>query len=153
MVWSTPHSIGTSRSAPRALERIQMSADERVTKPATERGKPRVQRLKPNAGGLWGVMFMAVDTAAPITAMVGNVPVAIGSGNGANAPARYLMATIVLSLFALGYSAIAKHITSTGAFYGYISHGLGRVVGMAAGALTTLAYVVFEAALDRKSVV
>src|SRR3546814_18886824 len=42
---------------------------------------------------------------------------------------------------------MAKHITSTGAFYGYISHGLGRVVGMAAGALTTLAYVVFEAAL------
>src|SRR3546814_20995644 len=42
---------------------------------------------------------------------------------------------------------MAKHITSTGAFYGYRSHGLGRVVGMAAGALTTLAYVVFEAAL------
>ncbi|NYG57132.1 amino acid transporter [Nocardioides daedukensis] len=124
-----------------------MSADERVTKPATERGKPRVQRLKPNAVGLWGVMFMAVATAAPITAMVGNVPIAIGSGNGANAPAGYLVATIVLSLFALGYSAMAKHITSTGAFYGYISHGLGRVVGMAAGALTTLAYVVFEAAL------
>src|SRR3546814_6625754 len=92
-------------------------------------------------------MFMAVATAAPITAMVGNVPIAIGSGNGANAPAGYLVATIVLSLFALGYSAMAKHITSTGAFYGYISHGLGRVVGMAAGALTTLAYVVFEAAL------
>lgn len=124
-----------------------MSADERVISPAVEPQKPRVQRLKPNAVGLWGVMFMAVATAAPITAMVGNVPIAIGYGNGANAPAGYLVATIVLSLFALGYSAMAKHITSTGAFYGYISHGLGRVVGMAAGALTTLAYVVFEAAL------
>lgn len=106
-----------------------------------------MQRLKPNAVGLAGVMFMAVATAAPITAMVGNVPIAIGFGNGANAPAGYLVATIVLGLFALGYSAMAKHITSTGAFYGYISHGLGRVVGMGAGALTTLAYVVFEASL------
>ena len=106
-----------------------------------------VQRLRPNAVGLVGVIFMAVATAAPITAMVGNVPIAVGFGNGAYAPAGYLVATVVLSLFALGYSAMAKHITATGAFYGFISFGLGRVVGMAAGALTTLAYVVFEASL------
>lgn len=106
-----------------------------------------IQRLKPNAIGISGVLFMAVATAAPITAMVGNVPIAIGFGNGANAPAGYLVATIVLGLFALGYSAMAKHITSTGAFYGFVSHGLGRVIGMGAGALTTLAYVVFEASL------
>lgn len=108
---------------------------------------PEVQRLRRGAVGLFGVMFMAVATAAPITAMVGNVPIAIGFGNGVAAPAGYAVATIVLALFALGYSAMAKHITATGAFYGYISHGLGRVVGMGAGALTTLAYVVFEAAL------
>jgi amino acid transporter len=106
-----------------------------------------VQRLRPNAVGLVGVIFMAVATAAPITAMVGNVPIAVGFGNGIYAPAGYLVATIVLSLFALGYSAMAKNITATGAFYGFISYGLGRVVGMAAGALTTLAYVVFEASL------
>lgn len=108
---------------------------------------PEVQRLRKGAVGLFGVMFMAVATAAPITAMVGNAPIAIGFGNGAYAPAGYAVATIVLTLFALGYSAMAKHITATGAFYGFISHGLGRVVGMGAGALTTLAYVVFEASL------
>jgi amino acid transporter len=106
-----------------------------------------VQRLRPNAIGLTAVIFMAVATAAPITAMVGNVPIAIGFGNGIYAPAGYLVATIVLSLFALGYSAMAKHITATGAFYGFISYGLGRVIGLGAGALTTLAYVVFEASL------
>ena len=98
-----------------------------------------VQRLRPNAIGLTAVIFMAVATAAPITAMVGNVPIAIGFGNGIYAPAGYLVATIVLSLFALGYSAMAKHITATGAFYGFISYGLGRVIGLVAGAgLTTL---------------
>jgi amino acid transporter len=106
-----------------------------------------VQRLKPNTVGLVAVVFMAVATAAPITAMVGNVPIAVGFGNGPYAPAGYLVATIVLSLFALGYSAMARHITATGAFYGFISYGLGRVIGMGAGALTTLAYVVFEASL------
>lgn len=106
-----------------------------------------VQRLKPNAVGLAAVVFMSVATAAPITAMVGNVPIAVGFGNGPYAPAGYLVATIVLSLFALGYSAMARHITATGAFYGFISFGLGRVIGMGAGALTTLAYMVFEASL------
>ena len=48
-----------------------------------------IQRLKPNAVGLIGVLFMAVATAAPITAMVGNVPIAVVSGNGAYAPAGY----------------------------------------------------------------
>src|SRR3954471_21507204 len=104
-----------------------------------------VQRLKRNAVGTVGVIFMAVATAAPITAMVGNVPIAVGFGNGAYAPAGYVVATVVLCLFAIGYSAMAKHITATGAFYGFVSFGLGRVVGLAAGALTTLAYIVFEA--------
>jgi amino acid transporter len=106
-----------------------------------------VQRLKANAVGIVGVMFMAVATAAPITAMVGNVPIAVGFGNGSHAPAGYLVATIVLSLFAIGYATMAKHLTATGAFYGYIAHGLGRIVGMASGLLITMAYVVFEGSL------
>ncbi|ULN35774.1 APC family permease [Mycolicibacterium smegmatis] len=106
-----------------------------------------IQRLKRNAVGTVGVIFMAVATAAPITAMVGNVPIAVGFGNGSHAPAGYFVATVVLGLFAIGYATMAKHITATGAFYGYISHGLGRIVGMAAGGLITMAYVVFEASL------
>ena len=105
------------------------------------------QRLKPNAGGLVGVVFMAVATVAPITAMTGNVLVAMGFGNGTGAPAGYLFATVILTIFAVGYVAMARYITAAGAFYGYISHGLGRVMGMASGLLATLAYIVFEAAL------
>lgn len=117
---------------------------------ATALGEPEaraIQRLKPNAVGLIGVLFMAVATAAPITAMVGNVPIAVGFGNGAYVPAGYCVATIVLTLFAIGYAAMSRHITATGAFYGYISHGLGRIVGLGAGVLTTMAYMVFEASL------
>lgn len=106
-----------------------------------------VQRLRKNSVGLFGVLFMTIATAAPITAMLGNVPIAVGSGNGQFAPAGYLVATVILALFALGYSQMAKYITATGAFYGFISHGLGRVVGMSSGITVTLTYIVFEAAL------
>jgi amino acid transporter len=114
---------------------------------ATGVGTQEYDRLKPNAVGLFEVIFMAVATAAPITAMTGNVPVAVGFGNGTGAPAGYIFATVVLTIFAVGYVAMARYITAAGAFYGYISHGLGQVVGMASGLLACLAYIVFEASL------
>ncbi|MFI5830217.1 APC family permease [Streptomyces sp. NPDC051578] len=123
-----------------------MSTDVTGT-PPTATGGPRVQRLKANSVGLVGVVFMAVATAAPITAMTGNLPIAVGFGNGVGAPAGYLFATAVLTVFAVGYVAMAKRITAAGAFYGYISHGLGRIAGMASGMLAVLAYIVFEASI------
>jgi len=121
-------------------------AGKGVAPSGAEPGK-QVHRLKANSIGLIGVLFLSVATAAPITAMVGNVPIAIGFGNGAGAPAGYMVATIVLGLFAIGYATMAKHITSTGAFYGFVSQGLGRIPGLVGGLLTSLAYIVFEAAL------
>ncbi|GAA2190662.1 MULTISPECIES: APC family permease [Streptomyces] len=124
-----------------------MAVDEGVA-PTTGTGDGEtVHRLKPNAVGLLGVVFMAVATAAPITAMTGNVPFMVASGNGVGAPASYLVAMVVLAIFSVGFTSMAKHITSTGAFYGFISYGLGRTVGLASGLLATFAYVVFEPAL------
>jgi amino acid transporter len=103
--------------------------------------------LKVGAVGLAGVLFMAVANAAPITAMTGNVPIAVGYGNGLGAPAGFLVATVVLTLFTVGYVAMARHITTAGAFYGFVTHGLGQLWGMATGLLATMAYVVFEGSL------
>jgi amino acid transporter len=103
--------------------------------------------LRAGSVGLVSVLFMAVANAAPITAMSFNVPIAIGYGNGLGAPAGYLFATIVLTFFTIGYVAMARHITTTGAFMGFISHGLGQIAGMASGLLATVAYVIFEGSL------
>ena len=118
-----------------------------TTESAAVESPPAPAGLKKGAIGIVAVIFMAVANAAPITAMTGNVPIAVGFGNGLGAPAGFLFATIILTLFALGYVAMAKHITTTGAFYGFISHGLGQVWGMASGMLATFAYVVFEGSL------
>src|SRR4051795_7198871 len=113
----------------------------------TDTGAGHGHALKAGAVGLGGVLFIAVANAAPITAMTGNTPIAIGYGNGIGAPAGFLVATIVLTLFTIGFIAMARHITTAGAFYGFITHGLGQVWGMASGALATMAYVVFEGSL------
>ena len=124
-----------------------MAVDEGVAPTESSADDGAVHRLKPNAVGLLGVVFMAVATAAPITAMTGNVPFMVSAGNGVGAPASYLVAMVVLAIFSVGFTSMAKHITSTGAFYGFISYGLGRTAGLASGLLATFAYVVFEPAL------
>src|SRR4051812_24619639 len=104
-------------------------------------------RLKPNAIGLAGVIFVAVTGAAPISAMLFNVPFATGFGTGLYTPAAFLFATVILTIFTIGYVAMARKIRAAGGFYSFISHGLGRELGMAAGICGALAYSLFEVSL------
>ena len=104
-------------------------------------------RLKAGAVGLVGVLLMAVANAAPITALSFNVPIAIGYGNGISASAGFLFATIVLTIFAVGFVSMARYITTAGAFYGFITQGLGQLWGMASGLIAAVAYIIFEASL------
>ena len=102
-------------------------------------------RLKAGAVGLVGVLLMAVANAAPITAMSFNVPIAIGYGNGISASAGFLFATIVLTIFAVGFVSMARYITTAGAFYGFITQGLGQLWGMASGLIAAVAYITGQA--------
>src|SRR3954453_22053726 len=106
-----------------------------------------VDRLKPNAIGLAGVIFVAVTGAAPISAMLFNVPFAVGFGTGLYTPAAFLFATIILTIFSIGYVAMARKLRAAGGFYTFISHGLGRELGLATGIGGALAYSLFEVSL------
>ena len=106
-----------------------------------------VDLLHAKAVGLIGVLFLTVTGAAPIAAMLFNVPIAVGFGNGIGAPASFLFATIVLTIFSVGYAAMARKVTAVGGFYSFISHGLGRELGLAFGLASIVAYAVFETSL------
>jgi amino acid transporter len=106
-----------------------------------------VDRLKPNAIGLTGVIFVAVTGAAPISAMLFNVPFATGYGTGLYTPAAFLFATVILTIFSIGYVAMARKMRAAGGFYTFISHGLGRELGLAAGITGAIAYSLFEVSL------
>ena len=54
---------------------------------------------------------------------------------------------MILTIFSVGYVAMARKVTAAGGFYSFISHGLGRELGMASGLAMVVAYSVFEAAL------
>ncbi len=110
-------------------------------------GSANINKLQSKAVGLVGVLFLAVTGAAPMSAMLGNVPFAAGFGIGKYAPAAFLLATIVLTIFSIDYAAMAGRVSSVGGFYSFISQGLGREVGMSAGITSLACYSIFEASL------
>jgi amino acid transporter len=79
--------------------------------------------------------------------MLLNTPLSVGYGNGLYTPAGFIFATVILTIFSVGYIAMARKVTAVGGFYSFISHGLGRELGMGTGLAITLAYSVFEASL------
>ncbi len=110
-------------------------------------GDKKINKLQSKAVGLVGVLFLAVTGAAPMSAMLGNVPFAAGYGIGSYTPAAFLLATIVLTIFSIGYAAMARRVSSVGGFYSFISQGLGREIGMSAGITSLACYSIFEASL------
>ena len=71
-----------------------------------------VDLLHSKAVGLIGVLFLTVTGAAPISAMLGNVPFAAGYGIGIHTPAAFLLATIVLTIFSVGYATMAGRVST-----------------------------------------
>src|SRR5438874_6523318 len=106
-----------------------------------------VHKLRGGAVGLVGVLFLTVTGSAPISAMLFNTPISVGFGNGIGTPAGFIIATIVLTIFGVAYVAMARKVTTAGGFYSFISHGLNRELGMAAGFSMVAAYSVFEVSL------
>jgi amino acid transporter len=102
--------------------------------------------LAKNALSLRQVLFCCVTGAAPITAMLFNTPVAV-LGVGYAAPAAFLIATIVLTIFSVGYIEMARKVTAAGGFYSFVSHGLGQVLGMGTALLIVACYLIFSAAV------
>lgn len=96
-------------------------------------------RLKTGALGAAGITFLVVGAAAPLTVMTGVTPLAISIG-GIGAPLGYLAAGLVLAVFAIGFTAMTRHTRGAGAFYSYITLGLGRPIGAASGVLAVFAY-------------
>ena len=86
------------------------------------------------------VVFLVIAAAAPMAAMVGNVPLAVIFGNGAGIPFAFVVATLILLCFSIGYAAMSRRVVNTGAFYTYIARALGKPAGVASAYVAVLAY-------------
>ncbi|MCA8030990.1 APC family permease [Burkholderia cepacia] len=102
---------------------------------------------KPRELGLWQIVFLVISAAAPLTGMLGAVPPAISLGNGAGIPGAFVIAGAVLLVFSVGFASMSRHIVRAGAFYGYITAGFGRPLGMAGALVALLSYTSIQIGL------
>jgi cation diffusion facilitator CzcD-associated flavoprotein CzcO/amino acid transporter len=93
------------------------------------------------------IVFLVVAAAAPLAAMVGNLPIALARGNGAGLPGTFLFAGLTLFCFAVGYAAMSRRVVNTGAFYTYVAVGLGKTAGVGAAFTAVVAYVSYTIGL------
>lgn len=108
---------------------------------------PQADRLRSNSIGVGHIVFFVVSAAAPLSGVVLALPVIIGAGNGVGAAGAFVVAAAVLLLFAVGYTAMSRHIVNAGGFYTFVAQGLGRVAGLGAATLAIFAYTAIQAGM------
>lgn len=94
--------------------------------------------------GTTGIVFMVIAAAAPLTVLAGNVPLAVGIGPGVGAPVGFLIASLVLLVFAVGFVTMTPHVKEAGAFFAYVTLGLGNRVGMGIALVALVAYTAIQ---------
>ncbi len=102
--------------------------------------------LKRNALGLPALFFCIATAAAPMTALLFNVPVIV-SGSGWAAPSAFLVATVMLLIFTVGYIEMSRRVTTAGGFYSFVSHGFGQTFGLGTATVVTASYAILAASI------
>ncbi|MFV3308270.1 APC family permease [Pseudomonas sp. NY15181] len=93
--------------------------------------------------GHLGTLDIALATlayAGPLAGTVGYITFVVGFGNGLGAPSAFLAVTVAFLLFAVGYGALSRFVPNPGAFYAYITAGLGRCAGLGSAFLVLGSY-------------
>ncbi|MEW5808899.1 MAG: APC family permease [Actinomycetota bacterium] len=101
------------------------------------------RRLSGHLGPV-GIVFMVVAAAAPLTVIGGNMPLAMGLGNGAGAPVGFVIAALVLLVFSVGFVTMTPHVPEAGAFFSYVTVGLGERMGKGIAVVALIAYTAIQ---------
>ncbi|HTI77749.1 MAG TPA: APC family permease [Mycobacterium sp.] len=103
-----------------------------------------VRQLKGNLG-VAAIVFMVVAAAAPLGVIGGVVPLGIASGNGAGFPATFVVSTVILLFFSIGFTALTPFVEEAGAFFSYVRKALGFPTGIGIAFVALVSYVAIEA--------
>lgn len=88
--------------------------------------------------GTIDLLFTVLAFTAPLGVVFGFLSFNISFGIGV--PISFLGVTGLMILFAIGFTNMSRHVARPGAFYTYISEGLGRPLGLGASFLALSTY-------------
>lgn len=97
--------------------------------------------------GTFALVIFLVSASAPMTVTGGGIPAAIGATGSIAIALVFPLVAVILGLFVVGYAAFSRYVTAAGAFYAYITDGLGRTAGVVGAFLAMAAYSTVQWAL------
>jgi amino acid transporter len=97
--------------------------------------------------GVPAVLSFILASVAPMTVAAGVIPTAYLATGLTGIPAAFLVVGVVLAVFAVGYVAMARRISNSGAFYAFVAAGLGKTAGVAAALVALLSYNLLQVGL------
>lgn len=83
---------------------------------------------------------MVMAFVSPLVTVSGYMAILIIFG-GIGVPAQMIAAMVLVAVFSVGFIAMGHHMSNPGAFYSYITAGLGRVAGLGAAFVAVATYV------------
>ncbi|MBV9846713.1 MAG: APC family permease [Kutzneria sp.] len=104
------------------------------------KAKTAATALAANRLGIPSVTYFVISMGAPMTIVVGAVTTGYSVTGLIGIPLGFVVMGIVLALFCVGYVKMAPHVPNAGAFNAYVSKGMNRPLGVAAGWGALLAY-------------
>jgi amino acid transporter len=106
---------------------------------ATRLGTAQEMRLHGRMGIL-DLVSIVLAYAAPVVVVSAFIPYVIVF-DGIGAPFVFLVSTALLLLFAVGFTTMTRYLSIPGAFYAYVTAGLGRAPGLGAALLAIFGYL------------
>jgi amino acid transporter len=97
-------------------------------------------RLGGNLGAL-NLFFSVMAFNAPLVVVIGVLPIMLAIGNGVGTPIAFLAAGLIVAAFAVPFTRMARVFPNPGAFYVYITAGLGRAIGLGSGFMALVGYL------------
>ncbi|MER7406815.1 APC family permease [Streptomyces sp. NPDC000070] len=121
-----------------------MTTDSSSTSTAAGGGistfKGQERALRADRLGTGGLLLSVLAATAPLMVVAGVMPTTFAVMGIVGQPLLFVLLGVVLILFSIGYAEMSRHVHNAGAFYAYISRGLGGTAGAGAALVALVAY-------------
>jgi amino acid transporter len=121
-----------------------MTTDSSRTSPSASGGistfKGQERALRADRLGTGGLLLSVLAATAPLMVVAGVMPTTFAVMGIVGQPLLFVLLGVVLILFSVGYAEMSRHVHNAGAFYAYISRGLGGTAGASAALVALVAY-------------
>jgi amino acid transporter len=111
---------------------------------STTKGKQTPTRTQEDKlSGNMGVGELVMNVLAfssPLTTVAGTLPVML-LFSGHTAPGIYLLVTLMLLIFSVGFVRMSRSVEAPGGFYSFVTAGLGKPAGLGGALLALVGYI------------